>query len=84
MRTGYQGVLRSDDLDAPEGWAPAQITVVEPVRVWNGTDYLDPRSQGLCFEPMYQLQLITIQVTDPGGVIVQTRQVVKDGGCADP
>ncbi len=84
MRVQYQQVLR-DDTASPEGWDEWQIRIVEPVQVWDGARYWDPRtadseSRPSCYEPVYQLQLITIEVRSPDGRIVETRQVVKGGG----
>lgn len=79
MRQAYQSVLQSD-VASPTGWDEWQITIIPPILVWDGTRYWNPydaSSPSSCFEPVYQLQLITIRVVSPDGRIIETRQVVK-------
>lgn len=78
MRLRYQDLVR-DDVVNPPGWADHQLTVLPPVRVWDGSHYWDPNEAPKpCFEEDgYFLQLITLQVTNPNGDIIETLQVVK-------
>lgn len=79
MRQAYQAVLQNE-VESPTGWQEWQITIIPPIRVWDGTRYWDPydaATPATCFEPQYQLQLITIRVVSPDGRIIETRQVVK-------
>jgi hypothetical protein len=71
-----------DDTPSPTGWEEWQIRVVPPVQVWDGSRYWnpdDPAAPQSCFEPLFLLQLITIQVVSPDGKIIENRQVVKGG-----
>jgi type II secretory pathway pseudopilin PulG len=82
VRTTYQDAIR-DGVINPVGWKDLQLTVLQPVEVWDGTQYWDPYSS-LAPKPCYdsdgfKLQLITIQVTSPDGRILEKLQVVKDG-----
>lgn len=58
----------------PEGWPTANIRVVPPVLYWNGDIY-----QSTCYdnEDGILLQLVTLEVRNPEGRIVETVQVVK-------
>lgn len=78
MRLGYQDTVRTGVVNPP-GWDDRQLTVLEPVKVWDGSLYWDPAvAPKPCYEEDgYRLQLITLQVTDPAGTIIETIQVVK-------
>ena len=78
MRLQYQAVVRQDVVNPP-GWEDRQLTVLPPVRVWDGSQYWAPNEAPKpCFEEDgYFLQLITLQVTNPAGDIIETIQVVK-------
>lgn len=81
IREGYEEVLHTDVAN-PAGWSDWQITIVEPIEVWDGSRYWNPYAlpeDANCFEPLYQLQLVTIQVVSPDQRIIETRQVVKGG-----
>lgn len=57
----------------PEGWDPALINVVPPILFWDGDVY-----QTTCYDDEnINLQLITIQVQNPDGKVVESVQVVK-------
>jgi hypothetical protein len=74
VRLQYRDVIR-DEVVNPPGWVDDQITVLEPIKMWNGTEYLDPPA---CYDSAGRfLQLITLQVTSPDGDIIETMQVVK-------
>lgn len=82
MRYGYQAALESPTagVQVPDGWGAWTVTVLPSVEVWDGTHYWQPgQSPQNCYEPAYQLQLITLEAKSPDGRIVRTRQVVKDG-----
>ncbi len=66
-QTFVQGVSNSD------GWAPGQITVLQPVLFWDGDQY-----QTVCYDNYgITLQLVTLQVTIPRSQLVRTLEVVK-------
>lgn len=57
----------------PEGWPASNITVIPPVLYWDGDIY-----QSTCYDNEgIALQLITLEVRNPQGQIVETVQVVK-------
>lgn len=73
IEAGYQSVLENSQ--DPEGWhaVGGLIQVVSPVLFWDGDQY-----QSVCYDDQnINLQLITIQVSNPDGKIVETVQVVK-------
>lgn len=73
IEAAYQLVL--DSSEDPEGWhaVGGLIEIVSPVLFWDGDQY-----QGVCYDDQnINLQLITIQVSNPDGKIVETVQVVK-------
>lgn len=78
MRLEYQDVVRADVVNPP-AWEDHQLTVLPPVKVWDGTRYWDPaEAPKPCYEEDgYFLQLITLEVTNPGGDIIETIEVVK-------
>lgn len=78
VRLSYQALLRSGVVNPPD-WDDRQLEVLYPVKVWDGTRYWDPASAPKeCYDmDGYYLQLITLQVTSPGGDIIETIQVVK-------
>lgn len=82
VRGEYQEQIRLL-VQNPPGWADSQITVVQPVKVWDGTRYWDPydlSAPANCFDDDgYELQLVTMQVTSPDGDIIESVQVVKNG-----
>lgn len=58
----------------PQGWPPGKITVVRPVKFWDGTSTY----QGTCYDDSgIYLQLIQLQVRAPDGRIVETVEIVK-------
>jgi len=82
VRQAYENAIRASTV-GPPGWDPAAISVVSPVRIWDGNFYLDPYAQlaagdPTCFAPDYNLHLITIQVRNPDGDIIETTQYVKN------
>lgn len=57
----------------PGGWPASNISVIPPVLYWDGDIY-----QNTCYDNEgILLQLITIEVRNPEGRIVETVQVVK-------
>lgn len=68
---GYNGIVKGTD--DPENWGSSNIEVVAPVLFWDGDVY-----QSNCYSAEnINLQLITIQVKNPDGEIVESVQVVK-------
>lgn len=58
----------------PQGWPAASISVVRPVKFWDGTSTY----QGTCFDDSgINLQLIQLQVRAPDGRIVESVEIVK-------
>lgn len=58
----------------PQGWPASQITVVRPVKFWDGTSTY----QGTCYDDAgINLQLIQLQVRGPDGRIVESVEIVK-------
>ncbi len=78
VRVGYENSIR-DVVVSPIEWQDSQITVLYPVKVWDGNKYWEPATAPKpCFDADgYLLQLITLQVTSPDGDIIETIQVVK-------
>jgi hypothetical protein len=67
----YQSVVANTE--NPENWPAANIEVVPPVRFWNGSIYQDR-----CYDEFgINLQLITLQVRDMNGRIIERIEVVK-------
>lgn len=64
---------------SPIAWQDSQITVLYPVKIWDGNKYWEPAAAPKpCFDADgYLLQLVTLQVTSPDGDIIETIQVVK-------
>lgn len=62
-------------------WQPDQIEVLAPVKAWDGSAYWAPgESATYCHEADgFKLQLVTLQVRNPDGRIIETLQVVKHG-----
>ena len=81
VRLEYQKLIRSVAAIPPPGWVDSQLTVVEPVKAWDGSQYWDPADPAApqpCFDSEgYLLQLVTLQVTSPDGDIIETLEVVK-------
>jgi prepilin-type N-terminal cleavage/methylation domain-containing protein len=79
VRLQYQQLIR-DQVVNPDGWGDWQITVLYPVKVWDGTNYWEPAAlappDGPC-PPETLLQLVELQVSSPTGDIIETIQVVK-------
>lgn len=58
----------------PQGWPPGKITVVRPVKFWDGTSTY----QNKCYDDSgINLQLIQLQVSAPDGRILETVEIVK-------
>ena len=81
VRIEYQKAIRLL-VQNPPGWSDSQITVIRPVKVWDGAKYWDPYdvlAPAKCFDNRgYELQLVTMQVTSPDGDIIELVQVVKN------
>ena len=82
MIAKYDAAVKS--ATAPPGWDPSsQIRVVGPIEVWDGSRYWTPAETADpddCFQADgFSLQLVTIEVADTDGEIVETVQVVKVG-----
>lgn len=78
VRLQYQTLIRNTVVNPP-GWGDLQLTVVEPVKVWDGSRYWDP---SIAPKPCYDsdgflLQLVTLQVVSPDGDIIESIEVVK-------
>jgi type II secretory pathway pseudopilin PulG len=57
----------------PDGWPAADITVLSPVKFWDGDQY-----QSNCYDNNgINLQLVTLQVRSPNGKTTRTLQVVR-------
>ena len=81
VRTEYEYAVRLQ-VENPPGWEADQLRIVPPVKVWDGNEFLDPASAP---QPCYdnenkRLQLITIEVSDTAGQIVETMDIVKSEG----
>jgi hypothetical protein len=78
MRLRYQDIVRGQVVNPP-GWEDRQLEVLYPVKVWDGNRYWEPAvAPRPCYDPDgFLLQLITMQVTNPAGDIIETIQVVK-------
>ena len=78
MRLTYQDIVRTDVVNPPT-WEDRQLTVLPPVKIWDGTQYWDPDlAPKSCYDPDgFLLQLITMEVTNPSGEIIETIEVVK-------
>lgn len=78
VRLQYEDAIRSSVVNPP-GWGDSQITVLAPVKVWDGSRYWDPAAAPKpCYDSDgYLLQLITLQVTSPDGDIIESIEVVK-------
>jgi prepilin-type N-terminal cleavage/methylation domain-containing protein len=71
VRAAYQGVVR--DTSNPQDWPATNISVTS-VLFWDG----ESTYQSVCYDDFgINLQLITIQVTNPDGEIVESVQIVK-------
>lgn len=71
VRTKYKSVAQA--VTNPDGWPAGDITVLQPVLFWDGNQY-----QSKCYDEFnINLQLVTLQVTNPSGKIVKTVEVVK-------
>ena len=67
----YEPIIKS--AHNPEGWDASNIDIVRPILFWDGDIY-----QSTCYDDEnINLQLITIQVSNPAGEIVESVQVVK-------
>jgi prepilin-type N-terminal cleavage/methylation domain-containing protein len=78
VRNEYQQLIRADVAN-PDGWQDHQLTVLEPVKIWDGSRYWDPAvAPKPCFDDDgFLLQLVELQVASPDGDIIETIQVVK-------
>lgn len=73
VRTAYQNIARG--VTNPDGWPIANITVLQPVLFWDGDQY-----QSTCYDEFgINLQLVTLQVKNTSGKVVETVQAVKGG-----
>ena len=74
VRERYNDVIQGTS--NPEGWPVEEISIKDPVLFWDGVNF-----QTSCFESVGtvspRLQLIEIEVREPGGRIVESIQVVK-------
>jgi Tfp pilus assembly protein PilX len=71
VRNTYQGIVSGTE--NPENWPSSNIEVVSPVLFWDGDEY-----QLTCYDDDgVNLQLITIQVRNLDGRIIESVQVVK-------
>lgn len=79
VRLQYQDAVRAEVVNPP-AWEDSQLTILPPVKVWDGSQYWDPAvAPKPCYDSDgFRLQLITMQVTSPDGDIIETLQVVKD------
>ena len=72
VRAAYQAIIETTV--NPEGWPPGNITIVPPVKFWDGVSAYG----NVCFDDSgINLQLIQLQVRDPSGDIVETVEIVK-------
>jgi Tfp pilus assembly protein PilV len=78
VRLTYQDRIRTGVVNPP-AWEDRQITVLYPVKIWDGNRYWEPATAPQsCYDADgYLLQLVTLQVTSPDGRILETIQVVK-------
>jgi Tfp pilus assembly protein PilV len=78
VRLTYQNRIRTGVVNPPT-WEDRQITVLYPVKIWDGNNYWEPATAPQpCYDADgYLLQLVTLQVTSPDGRIIETIQVVK-------
>jgi hypothetical protein len=84
IRQYYQDELQAPAVVPPPGWSAADLTVLSPVRFWDGAQYWSPSEPGAPLNCATEydggghlLQLLTIQVADPDGDIIETVEVVK-------
>ena len=72
VAVAYEAIARGTS--NPQGWPPGQISVVRPVKFWDGTSTY----QGTCYDDAgINLQLIQLQVKAPDGRIVESVEIVK-------
>ena len=72
VRVAYESVVRA--ISAPQGWPTGNISIVEPVLFWDGSE----RYQSTCYDDSgVSLQRITIEVRGLNGRVVESVQVVK-------
>ena len=72
VAVAYEAIVRASP--NPQGWPPGNITVVRPVKFWDGT----ATYQGTCYDNFgIYLQLIKLQVRAPDGRIVESVEIVK-------
>ena len=72
VRAAYQAVVRS--VSTPQGWPTGNISIVEPVLFWDGSEMYQPT----CYDDSgVSLQRITIEVRGLDGRVVESVQVVK-------
>lgn len=80
MIDDYLSAVRDETVPPPD-WDPMQISVLSPIEVWDGNRYWTPAETSDpddCFkDDGYSLQLITVEVRDTEGEIVESVQVVK-------
>ena len=74
VRAAYQAVVRSNFIEPPQGWPVGNISIVEPVLFWDGSEEYQP----ICYDDLgVSLQRITIEVRGLDGRVVESVQVVK-------
>ena len=72
LRQAYTTIIQATE--NPEGWPAANISIVPPVKFWDGVSaYGD-----ICYDDAgINLQLIKLEVRDPSGKIVENVEIVK-------
>jgi prepilin-type N-terminal cleavage/methylation domain-containing protein len=72
VRAAYQAIIETTV--NPEGWPPGNITIVPPVKFWDGVSAYGT----VCYDDSgINLQLIKLEVRDPSGDIVESVEIVK-------
>lgn len=78
-RTLYENEIK-DNTTAPYGWTNGQIQIEGEIEVWSGTAWEDYTAANACVDDLGpRLQRVRIQVTSPGGDIIEDIEVVKSG-----
>jgi hypothetical protein len=77
LRSYYQTAVDTN-ATAPFDFAPQNQLTVLDIDVWDGTSYVDFASQTTCYDDfLLRQQLVTMQVTDPDGDVLEELQIVK-------
>lgn len=72
LRAIYQDIIRGTE--NPEGWPADRISVVGPVKFWDGVSAYG----NVCYDDAgINLQLIKLEVRDPANRIVESVEIVK-------